>query len=86
MHLARPRRGIWLVTWENLPGLMFDAGRRMYSHVLLPRWEYSVAEMRTEMLDDLDHFALTGEQPKTATNKGEGDGTQLGIPGLRANG
>lgn len=68
--VARPRRGVWLVTWSKLPGLMLDAGRRVYWHTLLPAWEYTVAEMKTEMLDDLDHFALTGEQPKTATTKG----------------
>lgn len=66
--MARPRRGVWLVTWSRLPGLSLDAGRRMYSHILLPGWEYTVAEMATEMLDDLDHFALTGEQPKGATH------------------
>ena len=42
-------------------------GRRVYVHALLPKWEYTVAEMRTEMLDDLEHLAATGEQPKAAT-------------------
>lgn len=65
--LSRPRRGLWMATWENLPGLTFDAGRRTYSHALLPTWEYTIAEMKTEMLDDLDKLAATGEQPKEAT-------------------
>lgn len=86
LNLGR-RRGAWLVTWEKLPGLMLDAGRRMYSHILLPGWEYTVAEMKTEMIEDLDHFALTGERPKVSTNKGKDHvATQLGIPGLRASG
>jgi hypothetical protein len=65
--MARPRRGVWLATWSNLPGLTLDSGRRVYAHALLPKWEYTVAEMRTEMIDDLEHFAATGEQPKVAT-------------------
>lgn len=68
IDMSRPRRGVWLVTWANLPGLCLDAGRRVYSHVLLPGWEYTVAEMKSELIEDLDHFALTGEQPKVATN------------------
>jgi hypothetical protein len=67
LDLARPRRGVWLATWTNLPGLTLDCGRRAYSHALLPKWEYAVAEMRTEMIEDLEHFAATGEQPKAAT-------------------
>lgn len=65
--MARPRRGVWLAMWSNLPGLALDCGRRCYSHSLLPGWEYTIAEMRTEMIDDLEHFARTGEQPKIAT-------------------
>lgn len=67
IDLARPRRGVWLKTWSNLPGLMLDTGRRSYTHTLLPKWEYTPAEMRSEMIDDLEHFAETGEQPKAAT-------------------
>lgn len=67
LHLARPRRGVWLATWSNLPGLILDCGRRSYTHILLPGWEYTPAEMRSEMIDDLDRFAETGEQPKVAT-------------------
>lgn len=69
MHIdmSRPRRGVWLFTWANLPGLTLEAGRHLYSHTLLPGWEYTQAELRTEMLDDLEHFAETGELPKVAT-------------------
>jgi hypothetical protein len=67
--MARPRRGVWLAMWANLPGLVLDCGRRRYSHAMLPGWEYTVAEMRTEMIDDLEHFAKTGEQPKIATRR-----------------
>ena len=67
LDLARPRRGVWLKTWSNLPGLHLDIGRRSYTHVLLPGWEYTPSEMRSEMIDDLEHFAATGEQPKVAT-------------------
>ena len=74
MHvdLARPRRGVWLATWPNLPGLMLDLGKRTYTHELLPGWEYTPAEMRTEMVDDLERFAETGEQPKVATRVSNG--------------
>jgi hypothetical protein len=65
--LARPRRRVWLTTWSNIPGLTFEQGRRVWSHVLLPKWEYTTAEMRTEMIDDLEHLAETGEQPTVAT-------------------
>lgn len=72
MHvdMARPRRGVWLATWPNLPGLILDLGRRTYTHTLLPGWEYNVQEMRTEMLEDLDKLATTGELPKVATRRG----------------
>ncbi len=65
VDFARPRRGVWLTTWAKLPGLFFDG--KAYTHSLLPGWQYTVSEMRGEMLDDLEHFARTGEQPKEAT-------------------
>lgn len=65
--LARPRRGVWVRMWANLPGLTMNMTRKVYSHVLLPGWEYTVAEFRTEMIADLERFAETGEQPKVAT-------------------
>ena len=67
LDLARPRRGVWLEMWSNLPGLTRDLGSHAWSHTLLPGWQYTDAEMRTEMIDDLEHFAATGEQPKAAT-------------------
>lgn len=39
----------------------------IYTHALLPNWEYTISEMRTEMIDDLEHLAATGERPKVAT-------------------
>ncbi len=68
LDMGRPRRGIWLATWPNLPGLTLDWGRRRYRHELLPGWEYTVREMVGEMLEDLDRFAETGELPREATN------------------
>jgi hypothetical protein len=65
--LARPRRGVWIKTWSNLPGLMLDVRGRHFTHALLPGWQYTPGEMRTEMLEDLERFAVTGEQPKEAT-------------------
>lgn len=65
--LARPRRGVWLTTWSNLPGLSLNAGKRSYTHVLLPGWQYTPAELCSELIGDLEHFAETGEQPKVAT-------------------
>jgi hypothetical protein len=65
--MARPRRGVWLKTWESLPGLTLNLGTHAYQHALLPGWQYSAGEMKTEMLDDLERFAATGEQPKAAT-------------------
>ena len=67
LDMSRPRRGVWIRIWPNLPGLMLDLGRRTYTHALLPRWEYTVREMRTEMIEDLERFATTGEQPTEAT-------------------
>lgn len=72
VKMSRPQRGLWLISWANFPGLVMDAGRGVYLHQLLPGWEYTVSEMRTEMLDDLDHFAETGEQPKVATTGNQG--------------
>lgn len=67
IDLSRPRRGLWLTTWKGLPGLLFDAGRNSYMHTLLPGWEYTVREMRTEMIEDLERLAETGERPTTVT-------------------
>ena len=53
--------------WENLPGLTLDLGRKSYTHTLLPGWEYNVREMRSELIEDLEHLAATGERPKEIT-------------------
>jgi hypothetical protein len=65
--LARPRRGLWLATWHNLPGLSCDLGRKAYAHALLPGWEYTVRELRTELIEDLERLAEHGERPTEAT-------------------
>jgi hypothetical protein len=67
VDMARPRRGVWFKTWANLPGLFCDPARKTYTHALLPGWEYTVAEMRGEMIEDLERLAATGEQPTKAT-------------------
>jgi hypothetical protein len=64
IDMSRPRRGVWLKTWRNLPGLVLDLGARTFTHELLPGWQYTPPEMKTEMVEDLEHFAETGEQPK----------------------
>lgn len=78
VDLSRPRRGVWIVTWERVPGLSLDRGAREYSHALLPGWTYSPRELRTEMLDDLDRLADDGGRPTEATRgpgiKGTGRG------------
>lgn len=67
VDFGRPRRGVWFETWSNLPGLMHDLASNAWLHALLPGWQYTAAEMRTEMIDDLAHFAATGEQPTQPT-------------------
>ncbi len=66
LDLRRPRRGEWWETWSALPGFARVNGRA-YRHALLPGWEYSAAEVRAEMIPDLEHLAETGERPKVAT-------------------
>lgn len=65
--LGRPRRGMWLRTWSSLPGFMQELKSQEFTHTLLPGWAYTPAEMKTEMIDDLDRFAVTGLLPKSAT-------------------
>ena len=67
IDMARPRRGLWVEMWTGLPGLMRDCSTGAYTHALLPGWQYTVGEMKTEMIEDLERFAETGEQPKVAT-------------------
>ena len=71
MHVdrSRPRRGEWWTTWSNLPGLarIIGAGAVSYRHELLPGWEYTRAEIRAEMIPDLEALAERGERPTEAT-------------------
>ncbi|WP_158810426.1 hypothetical protein [Beijerinckia sp. L45] len=68
LDLARPRRGEWHETWANLPGFvrLFGAGLR-YCHACLPGWEYSRAEIVSEMIPDLEALAERGVRPAEQT-------------------
>ena len=72
MHidLCRPRRGVWLTSWANLPGLhrSIGAGERSYTHDLLPGWQYARHEIRSEMIPDLEALAEHGVRPTEATS------------------
>ena len=59
------RRSAWLVTWSNLPGLYWEAGH--FSHQCLPGWRYTRAEVRAEMIPDLEALAEHGIRPTEAT-------------------
>lgn len=65
---SRPRRGEWVTTWGNLPGLSRVNGR--FRHACLPGWEYTRAEVRSEMIPDLEALAERGERPTEATTGG----------------
>lgn len=68
--LNRPRRGQWWTTWANIPGLTrIQCSRRgvSYSHACLPDWEYTLAEIKAEMIPDLEALAERGERPVAAT-------------------
>ncbi len=69
IDFARPRRAVWFTTWANLPGFMrsLDRGGRVYSHSLLPGWEYRRYEIKTEMISDLEALAEKGVRPTEAT-------------------
>lgn len=60
------RHGEWVDTWSNLPGFVRASGP-VYRHVLLPGWQYTRAEIRTEMIPDLEALAERGERPTEAT-------------------
>lgn len=66
IDLSRPRRGEWWETWANLPGFTRINGNR-YTHALLPGWEYSRAEIKSEMIPDLEALAERGVRPTEAT-------------------
>lgn len=72
MHadLSRPRRALWITTWAGLPG--FSRVNGLYRHELLPGWEYARAEVRAEMIPDLEALAERGVRPTEATSAGAG--------------
>lgn len=65
VDLANPRRGEWWVMWKGLPGLLRVNGK--YRHVCLPGWEYTRAEIKAEMIPDLERLAEHGIRPTEAT-------------------
>ncbi|WP_375408555.1 zinc-finger-containing protein [uncultured Methylobacterium sp.] len=67
LDLSNPRRGLWITTWANLPGLCRTNG--LYSHELLPGWVYKPAEVLAEMVPDLEALAERGVRPTQATNQ-----------------
>lgn len=66
LDLARPRRGEWWETWSNLPGFTRINGHR-FTHRLLPGWEYSRSEIKSELIPDLEALAEHGVLPTEAT-------------------
>lgn len=66
VSLSRPKRGEWWEMWASLPGLTRINGSR-FTHSLLPGWEYTRDEVRSEMIPDLEALALRGERPTEAT-------------------
>ena len=69
LDLARPRRGEWWDSWENLPGFYRVNGPRgHYWHTLLPGWAYTRSEIRSEMTPDLEALAERGVRPTEATS------------------
>lgn len=70
-------KSTWIAMWSNLPGLMQDLSSGEYTHALLPGWSYTDAEMRTEMLDDLEHLARSGERPTEVTRGKRADPRQV---------
>lgn len=66
VDFARPRRGDWWETWSNLPGFTRINGQR-FTHRLLPGWEYSRSEIKSELIPDLDALAEHGVRPTEAT-------------------
>lgn len=65
IDLARPRRAEWHTRWANVPG--FVRVNSTFTHDLLPGWEYTAAEVRAEMIGDLEALAERGERPTKAT-------------------
>lgn len=68
IDMCRPRRGVWFTTWANLPGFV-RAGAATYSHALLPGWSYARAEIKAELIPDLEALAEHGVRPTEATSR-----------------
>jgi hypothetical protein len=66
IDFSRPRRGVWITRWNNVPGLAQVNGA--YQHDLLPGWQYTRAEVEAEMIPDLELLAERGIRPTEATN------------------
>lgn len=64
---SRPRRGEWWETWANLPGFTRINGHR-YVHACLPGWQYARAEIRAELIPELEALAERGVRPTEATS------------------
>ncbi|MDR3488761.1 MAG: hypothetical protein P4M05_28140 [Bradyrhizobium sp.] len=62
---SRPRRAEWITTWANLPG--FARVNGVYRHECLPGWEYVRAEIKSELIPDLEALAERGVRPAEAT-------------------
>lgn len=60
------RRSEWIERWSGVPGFARVNGR--YQHDLLPGWEYRRAEIRAEMIPDLEALAERGVRPTEATS------------------
>ena len=66
IDLSRPRRGVWVTTFQNLPGYSIENGAHM--HALLPGWQYTEDEVWFEMIPDLEVLAERGVLPTEATS------------------
>lgn len=66
IDLSRPRRGVWVATFANLPGYSIENGAHM--HTLLPGWQYTEDEVWAEMIPDLEALAERGVRPTEATS------------------
>lgn len=66
IDFSRPRRGMWITRWANLPG--FAQVNGAYQHDLLRGWQYKRAEVEAEMIPDLELLAERGIRPTEATS------------------
>ena len=66
IDLSRPRRGVWVATFANLPCYSIENGAHM--HALLPGWQYTEDEVSLEMIPDLEALAERGVRPTEATS------------------